>query len=217
VTFNRQTGSAFAVATWLMTMAVAGCAARGATPRPFPGAPIPPSSEGAPAASRQPDSSGIASALVATALALKGTQYRNGGSEPSRGFDCSGLVQWVFAQHGTALPRETREQYAIGQKIDEDEVRPGDLVFFETVSKGPSHVGIALGAGDFVHAPSSRGVVRVESYVTSDYWAGRWLGARRITDIAAGSSSLSTEHRSQGFKSPDGSSAGPAVQRRRSR
>ena len=114
-------------------------------------------------------------------MALKGTQYRNGGSEPSQGFDCSGLVQWVFARHGTALPREVREQYAIGKKITEDEVQPGDLVFFQTVSKGPSHVGIALGGGEFVHAPSTRGVVRVESYTKSVYWAQRWLGARRIS------------------------------------
>jgi cell wall-associated NlpC family hydrolase len=87
----------------------------------------------------------------------------------------------VFAQHGTTLPRETREQYAISRKIDNDEVQPGDLVFFETVSKGPSHVGIALGGGEFVHAPSSRGVVRVESYRKIEYWSQRWLGARRIT------------------------------------
>jgi cell wall-associated NlpC family hydrolase len=119
-------------------------------------------------------------------LAVKGTQYRNGGSEPSQGFDCSGLVQWVFAQHGTALPRETREQYQSGKKIDNDEVQPGDLVFFETVSKGPSHVGIALGGGEFVHAPSSRGVVRVENYKKSEYWADRWVGARRIS-LAGGS------------------------------
>ena len=121
---------------------------------------------------------------MATALALRGTQYRNGGSEPSRGFDCSGLVQWVFAQHGTALPRETREQYEIGKKIDRRRGAAGDLVFFETVSKGPSHVGIALGGGEFVHAPSSRGVVRVESYTKTEYWAERWVGARRITPIS---------------------------------
>jgi cell wall-associated NlpC family hydrolase len=59
-------------------------------------------------------------------------------------------------------------------------VQAGDLVFFETVSRGPSHVGIALGAGQFVHAPSSRGVVRVENY-TSGYWASRWVGARRVS------------------------------------
>jgi cell wall-associated NlpC family hydrolase len=122
----------------------------------------------------------IASDVVATALGLRGTQYRNGGSDPASGFDCSGLVQWVFARHGSALPRETREQYELGRKIDDDDVQPGDLVFFETVSKGPSHVGIALGGGEFVHAPSSRGVVRVESYIKSEYWSRRWVGARRI-------------------------------------
>jgi cell wall-associated NlpC family hydrolase len=87
-------------------------------------------------------------------------------------FDCSGFVQWVFAQHGTALPREVRDQYDAGSTIKVKEVRAGDLVFFTTVSRGASHVGIALGDGEFVHAPSSRGVVRVERY-TSGYWAGR--------------------------------------------
>jgi cell wall-associated NlpC family hydrolase len=164
-----------------ISLAVAGCASRGAAPRPFPGAPAPPSSRGQPAGVEGRERSAIASDVIATALALKGPQYKNGGSEPSLGFDCSGLVQWVFAQHGTALPRETREQYQAGRKIDHDDVQPGDLVFFETVSKGPSHVGIALGGGEFVHAPSSRGVVRVESYTKSEYWSQRWLGARRIS------------------------------------
>ena len=162
-----------------MTAAAAGCASRGAVPRPFPGAPAPPArSEPAPIVG--PATLSPVPDLLATALALRGTPYRNGGSEPTRGFDCSGLVQWVFAQHGAALPRETREQYEAGQTIRQDDVQPGDLVFFETVSKGPSHVGIALGGGDFVHAPSSRGVVRVESYVKSEYWSRRWLAARRI-------------------------------------
>jgi cell wall-associated NlpC family hydrolase len=120
---------------------------------------------------------------VVTALSLRGIPYLNGGSEPSRGFDCSGFVQWVFAQHGTALPREVRDQYDAGSTIKVKEVRAGDLVFFTTVSRGASHVGIALGDGEFVHAPSSRGVVRVERY-TSGYWAGRWVGARRV-DLSA--------------------------------
>ena len=149
---------------------VGGCATSGNVPRPRP-FPTPTSTVEIPAAGPE---------LIATALALRGTPYLNGGSEPTRGFDCSGFVQWVFAQHGAALPRETRSQYDEGKKIDRDEVEPGDLVFFETVSRGPSHVGIALGAGEFVHAPSSRGIVRVERY-TSDYWASRWVGARRIT------------------------------------
>jgi hypothetical protein len=176
-----------AVATVLaIAVAGVGCASRGATPRPFPGAPV--VSEPRPLPAPGPDplpSSRLrslpAAEIIATALALKGTPYRNGGSEPTGGFDCSGLVQWVFAQHGTALPRETRDQYGAGEEVDDEEIQPGDLVFFETVSKGPSHVGIALGGGEFVHAPSSRGVVRVESYTRTTYWSTRWLGARRIT------------------------------------
>ena len=166
-----------------------GCAAREGVPRPFPGAPTPPGagrpapgSEGAPPA---PPGSAAAPAaarpaLVATALTFQGTPYRNGGSDPS-GFDCSGFVQWVFALHGKALPREVRDQYRAGEGIDADDVRPGDLVFFETVSRGASHVGIALGNGEFVHAPSSRGVVRIERY-DGRYWSQRWVGARRVVD-----------------------------------
>jgi cell wall-associated NlpC family hydrolase len=160
---------------------VSACAAKGGTPRPFPNAPAPP---GAAA----PPPSGPASApsineappvdLLETALLYRGVPYRYGGSDPT-GFDCSGFVQWVFAQHGLALPREVRDQYQLGTKIDRDEVEPGDLVFFETESHGASHVGIALGGDSFVHAPSSRGVVRVESY-GSDYWKRRWVGARRV-------------------------------------
>lgn len=138
-----------------------------ARPAPALPSPEPLASEGA-----------IHPAVISLALALQGTPYRNGGSDPS-GFDCSGFVQWVFAQQGLALPREVRQQYLVGEEIESDEVRPGDLVFFETVSSGASHVGIALGGGEFVHAPSSRGVVRTERY-TSSYWPGRWVGARRI-------------------------------------
>jgi cell wall-associated NlpC family hydrolase len=116
--------------------------------------------------------------LLATALSYRGIPYRNGGSDPS-GFDCSGFVQWVFAQQGRKLPREVRDQYQIGKEIDRDEVQPGDLVFFETVSRGASHVGIALGGDEFIHAPSSRGVVRIEKYSIA-YWDSRWVGARRL-------------------------------------
>jgi len=176
----------------LLAGVATGCASAGAvpTPRPFPGAALPPGA-GAPvatvpeAAPPAPDAPGNGilpaapvNALVATALTFRGTPYRNGGSDPS-GFDCSGFVQWVFAQHGARLPREVRDQYRVGEEIDRDEVAPGDLVFFETVSRGASHVGIALGNGEFVHAPSSRGVVRIEKY-TSSYWDSRWVGARRV-------------------------------------
>jgi cell wall-associated NlpC family hydrolase len=115
---------------------------------------------------------------VSTALTLRGVPYRNGGSDPS-GFDCSGLVQWVFAQSGIRMPREVRDQFQTGMQIDLRDVRAGDLLFFETVSDGASHVGLAIGGDQFVHAPSSRGIVRVEKFTTT-YWATRFVGARRI-------------------------------------
>jgi len=167
-----------------------GCASKGgvvATPRPFPGAPAPPGvsprpappEEPAPAVASDPALPSIQPPVVSLALSLRGTPYRNGGSDPS-GFDCSGFVQWVYAQQGMGLPREVRQQYQVGYDVDSVDVKPGDLVFFETVSPGASHVGIALGGGEFVHAPSSNGVVRVERY-TSGYWANRWVGARRVS------------------------------------
>ena len=173
----RVRGSAFVLAVAVLGALATGCAAKGtvATPRPFPGASLPP--RGAPA---EPASAAITvqPAVISLALSLRGTPYLNGGSDPT-GFDCSGFVQWVFAQQGLALPREVKQQYRAGRDIDADDVKAGDLVFFETVSSGASHVGIALGGGEFVHAPSSRGVVRVERY-TSGYWADRWVGARRV-------------------------------------
>src|SRR5262249_6319329 len=102
----------------------------------------------------------------------------NGGSDPN-GFDCSGFTQYVFAKHGIALPRETREQFQIGEKIELKDIRTGDLVFFRTVSKGPSHVGIVLDHHQFVHPPSLAGVVRVE-HLSLPYWSRRFIAARRI-------------------------------------
>lgn len=168
-----------AIAVVLLTVATGACAARGSVPRPFPGAPVPPADGGAPPATAPAEApTETLGGLVRTALDFLGVPYRNGGSDPS-GFDCSGFVQWVFGRHGLALPREVRDQYEVGQTVDLDQVREGDLLFFQTVARGASHVGIALGNGRFVHAPSSRGVVRVEPY-TAAYWARRFVGARRI-------------------------------------
>jgi cell wall-associated NlpC family hydrolase len=161
------------------------CAARSdgpPVPRPFPGAALPPGAgETAPGPPVTVPTlvPALVRALVNTALEFRGVPYRNGGSDPS-GFDCSGFVQYVFAKFGTVLPREVREQYREGKSVDLDEVEAGDLLFFETVGRGASHVGVAIGSGEFVHAPSSRGVVRVERYDAS-YWASRFVGARRIT------------------------------------
>lgn len=116
--------------------------------------------------------------LVADALDLRGTPYRNGGTDP-RGFDCSGLVAYVFARQGLAVPRQTPAQFKAGAAVSRDRLRPGDLVFFSTVAPGASHVGIAIDDDEFVHAPSSRGVVRVER-LTLPYWQRRYVGARRV-------------------------------------
>jgi len=119
-------------------------------------------------------------ALVGAALSLRGTPYRNGGTDP-QGFDCSGFTQYVFAQFGVTLPRGVREQYRVGDVVLPQELAPGDLVFFTTTDPGVSHVAIAVGGDEFVHAPSSAGVVRVE-HLSSNYWGPRYLGARRITN-----------------------------------
>lgn len=158
----------------------AACASSGAVPKPFPGAPTAAGQPGAapPGIAEASPGSEAATLALASALELRGVPYRMGGSDPS-GFDCSGLVQWVFAQNGRALPREVREQYLIGREVDAGDVRPGDLLFFDTGSRPASHVGIALDRESFVHAPSSNGVVRVERY-TSNYWSRRYVGARRV-------------------------------------
>jgi cell wall-associated NlpC family hydrolase len=164
----------------LATLTAAGCASSGAVPKPFPGASTPAAvpAEGSPRIA-EPSLPGDPGPLaLASALELRGVPYRNGGSDPT-GFDCSGLVQWVFAQNGRALPREVREQFQFGREVEADEVRPGDLLFFDTGSRPASHVGIALDRDTFVHAPSTNGVVRVERY-TSTYWARRYVGARRV-------------------------------------
>ena len=114
--------------------------------------------------------------MLRTATDLLGTPYRNGGSTVD-GFDCSGFVQYVFAQHGVRIPRTVRKQAEVGAKVRDAEA--GDLVFFKTDGRGPTHVGIALGPDRFIHAPSSRGVVRVEPF-SAPYWSSRFLEARRV-------------------------------------
>ena len=116
--------------------------------------------------------------LVGTALQLRGTPYLDGGASP-RGFDCSGFTQYVFAQYGVKLPRSVEDQYRAGSRIDPKNLSDGDLLFFATTSRGASHVGIVIGGDQFVHAPSSTGVVRVER-LSAIYWSQRFVGARRV-------------------------------------
>ena len=163
-----------------LTLMAAGCASTGAVPRPFPRAEPGASPAAAPPAEAAtlPPANTPGSLALATALDLRGVRYRSGGSDPS-GFDCSGLVQYVFARQGIALPRDVRRQFQVGYEVPTTAVRPGDLLFFNTESNGASHVAIALDGQTFVHAPNSRGVVRVER-LSAAYWSRRLLGARRI-------------------------------------
>lgn len=161
----------------LLALLAGACASTpGARPRPFPGAP--PTAAAEPAAPPAAPATLEESAILQTALDLRGVPYRNGGSDPS-GFDCSGFTQWVFAQNGVRLPREVKDQIRVGKKVDVDELAPGDLIFFATTSRRASHVAIALDGDRFVHAPSSKGVVRIE-HLSTDYWSRRLLGVRRI-------------------------------------
>ena len=88
-------------------------------------------------------------------------------------------MQYVFAQHGVIVPRKVNEQYRAGHDVTASQLEPGDLVFFTTVAPGASHVGIAIGGDEFVHAPSSTGEVRIER-LSAPYWSTRFVGARRV-------------------------------------
>jgi cell wall-associated NlpC family hydrolase len=123
-----------------------------------------------------------ADGIVFQALALLGIEYKHGGKAPATGFDCSGLVRYVFHEaQGVELPNTSRELSRVGQKIGRDALQPGDLVFYNTLRRGFSHVGIYLGENRFIHAPSTGGEVRIDD-MTSEYWARRFNGARRIVD-----------------------------------
>jgi cell wall-associated NlpC family hydrolase len=122
-------------------------------------------------------SSALASSLTRSAMRFLGTPYSFGGTS-TRGFDCSGYVQHVFALMGVHLPRTADAQYDAARKIA-GALRPGDLVFFQTYAAGVSHVGIYLGHDTFVHASSSQGVT--VSSLHESYWAARYLGAKRVT------------------------------------
>jgi cell wall-associated NlpC family hydrolase len=113
------------------------------------------------------------SSVVSIAEQYLGVPYRWGGSSPS-GFDCSGLVMYVFAQVGVSLPHSSYAQYGMGSPVSRDQLQPGDLVFFD----GLGHVGIYVGGGSFIHAPHTGDVVKISSI--SGWYASTYVGARRI-------------------------------------
>jgi hypothetical protein len=185
----------------VMTLLLTGCASSGGMvykPQPFPmpggggaaGVPVPTEARTPPPAMPgrpgDPPVSGLpvgattdGYALSSTALSLRGAPYRNGGIDPN-GFDCSGFVRYVYQQHGVPMPRAVREQFQVGRTVERDRLEAGDLVFFSTVAPGASHVGIMIGGDQFIHAPSERGVVRVEN-LSAQYWASRYIGAKRVS------------------------------------
>lgn len=126
-----------------------------------------------------------ASELVLTAMGSLGVPYRRGGNSIETGFDCSGFVRAMYQQTvGLILPRRANEQAAATQSIDRKDLQPGDLVFFNTMRRAFSHVGIYVGDGKFIHSPKPGAQVRVEDMGVA-YWARRFDGARRVP-VAAG-------------------------------
>jgi len=121
-----------------------------------------------------------ASALVVNALGFLGVPYRRGGTSADTGFDCSGFVKTVYEETvGLVLPRVAAQQAAHSEKVARTDLKPGDLVFFNTMRRTFSHVGIYIGDGKFVHSPKPGEEVRVEN-MSMAYWKRRFTGARRV-------------------------------------
>ena len=121
--------------------------------------------------------SSAARGIISNALKYMGVPYVFGGTSPY-GFDCSGFTKYVFASAGISLPRAADGQFYAGTRVSMNNLRTGDLVFFETYEPGPSHVGIYMGDGEFIHAGSSTGVTVSGLY--DRYWGERYLGACRV-------------------------------------
>jgi len=123
---------------------------------------------------------GKASELVIQAMGLLGVPYKRGGISEEKGFDCSGFVRYMFEKSvGLVLPRRAEDQAKVTEEINRSELKPGDLVFFNTMKRTFSHVGIYVGDGKFIHAPRPGKSVRVDD-MREAYWQKRFNGARRV-------------------------------------
>jgi len=119
-----------------------------------------------------------AGSLIGLSRRFIGTRYRWGATGPTA-FDCSGFLQYVFKRMGVSLPRTTHAMYAAGRPVPPDQLKPGDMVFFTTYRRGPSHAGIYIGNGQFIHSSSGYGSVTITP-LSKEYYAKRYLGARRF-------------------------------------
>ncbi len=153
---------------------VAACSSRAPAPAPTPNK--------QPMVFNQAPSSPVADDVLFRAIGLVGTPYRWGGNTPDAGFDCSGLIGYVYRDAaGISLPRSTREMIVMrAPNVDINSLQSGDLVFFATSGGSQvSHAGIYVGEGRFVHAPSTGGTVRLD-YLSNSYWAKAYLQAKRV-------------------------------------
>ena len=121
-----------------------------------------------------------AQATLDQAFEFLGIRYKRGGASPETGFDCSGFVRHVYNESvGLLLPRNAKAMSQEGERVEKSELQPGDLVFFNTMRRAFSHVGIYLGNNQFIHSPRAGGRVRVED-MNDKYWTRRYNGARRV-------------------------------------
>ena len=153
----------FLVATGLaVTVILAGCS----------------SSPGIPEQTTVRASNEVASKAIVYALEMLGKRYMYAGDTPA-GFDCSGLVKYSYGRAGIALPRDTQSQRRLSVLVSMRSLREGDLLFFDQEGKKTSHVGMYIGNGRFIHAPSSGGKVRTDS-ISAEFWKKHFVEARRI-------------------------------------
>ena len=133
--------------------------------------------------------------MLGQAMGLLGVPYRRGGTSENTGFDCSGFVRHVYEQSfGKLLPHRAAEQAKVTETIDPNELKPGDLVFFNTMKRAFSHVGIYVGDGKFIHSPRAGKSVQVDD-MRSAYWQKRFNGARRVDPPAASGTSAADDKR----------------------
>lgn len=138
------------------------------------------SPENSPKTTAEAAASMITQEIILQAMSLIGVRYKWGGNSPETGLDCSGFIRYVFQKSvNIALPRSASAMSRIGLRVDKDELQPGDLVFFNTLRRQFSHVGLYLGNNKFIHAPSTGKNITIAN-MDQKYWATRYNGARRM-------------------------------------